>query len=105
MSKIRHDCPSCEGRELSLANMTHLNPGQVLAEVLRDWLSDGLPLLESPESKCQRVRVAREAAGLGTDSVRHLIEAEFDGRTSPQQLSSGECDRLVAMLEGVRRSA
>jgi hypothetical protein len=70
--------------------------------VLRAWLGDGLPLLEPGKSKCQRVREAREAAGLGTDSVRHLIEAEFEGRTSPQQLSSGECDRWVAMLEGVR---
>jgi hypothetical protein len=73
--------------------------------VLRDWLSDGLPLLESAESKCRRVREAREAAGLATDSVRHLIEAEFEGRTSPQQLSGEECDRLVVMLEAVRRSA
>jgi hypothetical protein len=87
------------------ANTTHLNPGQELAVVLSAWLSDGLPLPESAESKCQRVRVAREAAGLGTDSVRSVIEAEFEGRTSPQQLSSGECDRLVAMLEVVRRSA
>jgi hypothetical protein len=71
------------------------------------WLSDGLPLPlpESAESKCQRVRVAREAAGLGADSVPSLIEAEFEGRTSPQQLPRGECDRLVAMLEAVRRSA
>jgi hypothetical protein len=81
------------------------NPGQELAELLSAWLSDGLPLPESAESKCRRVREAREAAGLGTDSVRSVIEAEFEGRTSPQQLSSGECDRLVAMLEGVGRSA
>jgi hypothetical protein len=100
-----HPGQPLEPRRCSPANTTHLNPGQELAEVLSAWLSDGLPLPESAESKCQRVRVAREAAGLGTDSVRSPIEAEFDGHTSPQQLSSGECDRLVAMVEGVRRSA
>jgi hypothetical protein len=97
--------PTGAVRTCSPANTTHLNPGQELAEVLRAWLGDGLPLPESAESKCQRLRVACEASDLGIDSVRHLIEAEFDGRTSPQQLSSGECDRWVAMLEVVRRSA
>jgi len=59
---------------------------------------------ESAESMCQRVRTKREAAGLGADSVRSLMEAEFDERTSPQQLLGEECDLLVAMLEVVRRS-
>ena len=73
--------------------------------MLSAWLGDGLPLLESAESKCQRVRQASEAASLGTKSVRSLIEVEFEGRMSPQQLSGEECDLLVVTVEGVRRSA
>jgi hypothetical protein len=89
----------------SLSNTTHLNPGRDLAEQMLLWLSDGTPetetpAQETPESKCERIKVAREAAGLGADSVRTLIKAEFN-KSHPKSLTSEECDRLVAMIESI----
>lgn len=75
-----------------LANTTHANPGESLADTLMLWLSDGSPMEESGESKGRRVRFAREAAGLNLESVRNLIMAEFDGRTNPRQLSSSDSE-------------
>jgi AAA domain len=87
----------------TLSNTTHLNPGRDLAELMMMWLSDGeavteTPTTETPESKCERVKVAREAAGLGADSVRILIKSEFS-KSHPRHLTSEECDRLVAIIE------
>jgi hypothetical protein len=87
----------------SLSNTTHLNPGRDLAEQMLLWLSDGEPTTETPapetpESKCERVKVAREAAGLGADSVRILIKSEFS-KSHPRHLTSEECDRLVAIIQ------
>lgn len=84
----------------ALSNTTHLNPGQVLAETLIAWLSDGAPMPESGESKCDRVRAAREQAGLDTDSVRTLMQQKFE-RTSPKQLTSEQCDQLIEMLQAL----
>ena len=89
----------------ALSNTTHLNPGKELAEILMLWLTDGAPIPESAESKCLRVKQVREVVGLDTDSVRNLIRAEFGGRTNPRQLSSEDCDRLIAMLESLQQSA
>lgn len=87
-----------------LANTTHANPGESLADTLMLWLSDGSPMEESGESKGRRVRFAREAAGLDLESVRNLIMAEFDGRTNPRQLSSSDCDRLVELIDSLAGS-
>ncbi|MFM7325693.1 MAG: ATP-binding protein [Nodosilinea sp.] len=87
-----------------LANTTHANPGESLADTLMLWLSDGSPMEESGESKGRRVRFAREAAGLDLESVRNLIMAEFDGRTNPRQLSSSDCDRLVELIDSLASS-
>jgi hypothetical protein len=90
----------------SLSNTTHLNPGRDLAEQMLLWLSDGeavteeTPAPETPESKCERVKVAREAVGLGADSVRILIKSEFS-KSHPKHLTSEECDRLVAIIESM----
>jgi DNA polymerase III delta prime subunit len=102
---LNHVLSISKSRCPMLANTTHLNPGQELAEVLTAWLTEGAPLPESGESKCQRVREARAAVGLDTESVRRLIQAEFNGRSNPQQLSSDDCDRLIAMLESLRQTA
>ena len=87
-----------------LANTTHANPGESLADTLMLWLSDGSPMEESGESKGRRVRFAREVAGLDLESVRNLIMAEFDGRTNPRQLSSSDCDRLVELIDSLAGS-
>jgi len=84
----------------SLSNTTHLNPGRDLAEVLLLWLTDGAPMPESAESKCDRVRSAREKAGLDTESVRTLIQQTFD-RTTPKQLTSEQCDQLIGMIQAL----
>jgi hypothetical protein len=84
----------------SLSNTTHLNPGRDLAEQMMMWLSDGEPAPESTESKCERIRAAREAAGLGSDSVKVLITNEFS-KSHPSRLTSEECDRVVAMIDAM----
>jgi AAA domain len=84
----------------TLSNTTHLNPGRDLAEQMMMWLSDGEPAPESSESKCERIRAAREAAGLGSDSVKTLITTEFN-QSHPSKLTSEECDRIVAMIDSM----
>jgi DNA-binding transcriptional MerR regulator len=64
------------------------------------WLEDGVPAPETALEKGQRIRIAREAAGLSTDEVRKIMEAEFD-RTSPAQLSSEDCNRIIALIEAL----
>jgi DNA polymerase III delta prime subunit len=80
-----------------LSNQTMLNPGQDLAEMLTTWLTDGTPMPETQQQKCERVRAAREAAGLDTESVRALLQSQFS-RTSPGQLSTEQVDELVGMI-------
>jgi len=87
-----------------LSNTNHLNPGQELAEKLLAWLTDGAPMPESGQSKCDRVREAREQAGLDTESVKTLLQTHF-GRTSPAQLTSEQCDELIAMLQPLQETA
>lgn len=85
----------------ALTRTTHANPGENLADTMLMWLSDGAPMEESVESRANRVREAREAVGLDQESVRNLIKAEFNGRTSPRQLSSQDCDRLISLIQQV----
>jgi hypothetical protein len=95
---LNHILSISKSRCPALANTTHANPGESLADTLMLWLTDGSPMEESGESKSRRVRLAREAVGLDLESVRTLITTEFDGRTNPRQLSSEECDRLVDLI-------
>jgi nucleoside-triphosphatase THEP1 len=83
-----------------LSNTTHLNPGRELAETMLTWLTDGVPALETALEKGQRIREAREAAGMTVDEVKLIMEAEFN-RTSPAQLSSDDCDLLIEMIKSV----
>lgn len=101
---LNHILSISKSRCPALANTTHANPGESLADTLMLWLSDGSPMEESAESKGRRVRLAREAAGLDLESVRSLIMAEFDGRTNPRQLSSSDCDRLVELIDSLASS-
>ena len=86
-----------KSRCFELSNVTMLNPGQELAEMLTAWLTDGAPMPETHQQKCERVRAAREAAGLDTDSVKSLLQSQFS-RTSPGQLSSGQVDALIQTI-------
>ena len=54
-------------------------------------------MLETQQQKCDRIRAAREAAGFDTESVRALLESQFN-RTSPGQLSTEQVDELVRMI-------
>jgi hypothetical protein len=101
---LNHLLSISKSRCPQLANTTHLNPGQELAETLTAWLTDGAPIPESGQSKCDRVRTAREQAGLDTESVKTLLQTHF-GRTSPAQLTSEQCDELIAMLQPLQETA
>jgi hypothetical protein len=98
---LNHLLTISKSRCPDLSNTTHLNPGEELADTLLTWLSDGAPMPESAESKCQRVKQARQLVGLDTEAVKTIIQTEFDC-TSPSQLSSDDCDRLVAMIESLK---
>ncbi len=95
---LEHVLTISKSRCSELSNSTHLNPGQELAESLKAWLSDGSPMPESAQSKCDRVKAAREELGLDTESVKVLLESQYS-RTTPKQLSSQEVDELIAMLQ------
>lgn len=60
-----------------------------------------VPVGESKESKCNRVRVAREAAGLTVDQVKSLL-ANFQA-DSPSDLSSEDVDRVVEIIESMKQ--
>jgi DNA polymerase III delta prime subunit len=97
---LNHLLTISKSRCPQLSNTTHLNPGQELAETMLDWLRDGVPAPETALEKGQRIRAAREAVGMSADEVKLIMEAEFN-RTSPAQLSSEDCDRLIALIEAV----
>jgi AAA domain len=98
---LEHILTISKSRCPELSNKTFLNPGQDLAEILTAWLTDGVPMPETGQSKCDRVRSAREAAGLDTESVKALLQSQFN-RTTPSQLSSEQVDELVGMLEATQ---
>jgi hypothetical protein len=95
---LEHILTISKSRCPELSNQTFLNPGQELAESLRAWLTDGAPMPETQQQKCDRVRAAREAAGLDTESVRALLESQFS-RTTPGQLSSEQVDKLIGLMQ------
>jgi hypothetical protein len=95
---LEHILTISKSRCPELSNQTFLNPGQELAESLRAWLTDGAPMPETQQQKCDRVRAAREAAGLETESVRALLESQFS-RTTPGQLSSEQVDKLIGLMQ------
>lgn len=95
---LEHVLTISKSRCPELSNQEFLNPGQPLAEVLNAWLTDGAPMPESGQQKCDRVKVARQLAGLDTESVKGLLEEKFK-RTSPSQLSSEQVDELIQMIE------
>ena len=97
---LNHLLTISKSRCPELSNTTHLNPGQDLAETMLAWLTDGVPAPETALAKGQRIRDAREAVGMALDEVKLIMEAEFN-RTSPAQLSSEDCDRLIALIEAV----
>lgn len=94
---LDHVLTLSKSRCSALSNTTHLNPGEELAEALKAWLTDGAPMPESNQTKCDRVKVAREAISLSTDIVKALMEEHF-GRSSPKQLSSEQVDQLIEMI-------
>ncbi len=109
---LNHLLTISKSRCPELSSTTHLNPGQELAKRMLAWLTDGEPVSsemaqepqlrhESPEEKCQRIKAARQAAGMTVDEVKLIMEAEFSC-SSPAQLSSEDCDRLIAMIEALR---
>jgi hypothetical protein len=97
---LNHLLTISKSRCPELSNTTHLNPGQDLAETMLAWLTDGAPAPETALEKGQRIRAAREAVGMSAEEVRVLMDHEFN-RTSPAQLSSEDCDRLIALIEAV----
>jgi hypothetical protein len=84
----------------ALSSTTHLNPGRDLAAKMLYWLEEGAPPAETVESKCDRVRLAREAAGLDADSVKALIQSQF-GLSHPRHLTSEQCNELIGMLQKI----
>ncbi|CAA9328530.1 Phage protein [uncultured Leptolyngbya sp.] len=94
---LEHILTISKSRCPALSGTTHLNPGEELAEALLAWLTDGAPLPESPQNKCERVKVAREAVGLETEVVKALMQQHYS-RTTPGQLSSEQVDALVEMI-------
>lgn len=94
---LEHVLMISKSRCPALSGTSHFNPGEELAETLLAWLSDGAPLPESDQSKCDRVRIAREAAGLETEEVKCLIQKQYS-RANPSQLSSEQVDELVKLI-------
>lgn len=80
-----------------LSNTTHLNPGRELAELLLMWLSDGVEMPETGQSKRDRVKAARTAIGLDVESVKVLMQNHFDA-SDPTQLTSKQVDELIEMF-------
>jgi ABC-type dipeptide/oligopeptide/nickel transport system ATPase component len=97
---LNHLLTISKSRCPALSNSTHLNPGKELADTMLQWLTEGAPAPETALQKGQRIKQAREAAGLTTEEVKLIMEAEFN-RSNPAQLSSDQCDRLIEMIQGV----
>jgi hypothetical protein len=98
---LEHLLTISKSRCPALADTTHLNPGQDLAEALLTWLSDGEPMPESAASKCDRVKLAREAAGLDIESLRTLMKTHYQ-KANPAYLSTEQCDQLIAMMQSLQ---
>lgn len=83
-----------------LSNTTHLNPGRELAELLLMWLTDGVEMPETGQSKRDRVKVARTKIGLDVESVKLLMQNHFEA-SDPTQLTSEQVDELIEMFEEI----
>lgn len=94
---LNHLLTISKSRCPELSNTTHLNPGQDLADTMLSWLTDGAPAPETALEKGQRIKAAREAAGMSLETVKLIMESEFQ-RTSPAQLASEQCDRLIELI-------
>jgi nucleoside-triphosphatase THEP1 len=94
---LEHILTLSKSRCPALSNKSFLNPGKELADLMLAWLTDGLPAPETPVQKCERVRLAREAAELDTETIKTLLDSQF-GRTSPGQLSSEQVDQLIELI-------
>lgn len=94
---LQHILTISKSRCPALSDTTHLQPGQELAEILSAWLTDGAPMPESGQSKCDRVREAREAVGISNDTVKALLEEHYN-RPTPKQLTTEQVDQLVNMI-------
>ena len=92
VSKSR--CPDFYGESI-------VRPGEAEAKRLLEWLNSGDDAPESAESKCNRVKVAREMAGLTREDVKLILKAEFNDRVSPKELSTEECDILIEMIKAI----
>jgi ABC-type dipeptide/oligopeptide/nickel transport system ATPase component len=97
---LNHLLTISKSRCPALSNSTHLNPGKELADTMLQWLTEGAPAPETALQKGQRIKQAREAVGMTTEEVKLIMETEFH-RSTPAQLSSDQCDRLIAMIQGV----
>jgi ABC-type dipeptide/oligopeptide/nickel transport system ATPase component len=97
---LNHLLTISKSRCPDLSNTTHLNPGKELADTMLQWLTEGAPAPETALQKGQRIKQAREAAGMTTEAVKLMMETEFN-RSTPAQLSSDQCDRLIEMIQGV----
>ncbi|MBW4554187.1 MAG: ATP-binding protein [Aphanocapsa sp. GSE-SYN-MK-11-07L] len=100
---LEHLLTISKSRCPELSNQTFLNPGQELAEMLTAWLTDGAPMPESSQSKCDRVKAAREEVGLDSQSVKALLQSQFN-RTTPSQLSPEQVDELIRLIQTVQSS-
>jgi ABC-type dipeptide/oligopeptide/nickel transport system ATPase component len=97
---LNHLLSISKSRCPALSNTTHLNPGKELADTMLKWLTEGAPAPETALQKGQRIKQAREAAGMTTEEVKLIMEAEFH-RSNPAQLSSEQCDRLIEMIQAM----
>lgn len=98
---LEHVLTISKSRCPELSNQEFLNPGQQVAEALNAWLTDGAPMPESGQQKCDRVKAARLSAGLDTESVKALLETQFK-RTTPSQLSTEQVDKLIQVIEATK---
>lgn len=58
-----------------------------------------IPTEESAQSKCDRVKRAREQAKLTTEDVQTLLNRHFAGKTTPAQLTSQEVNELIDLIK------
>ena len=59
------------------------------------------PTGESPQSKCQRVKAARESAGLTTEQVKSLL-TNF-GVESPAELTTEDVNTVIDIIESMKQ--
>lgn len=73
-------------------------PDFEVTRIIKSWLEDGAAPEESPQSKGERVKRARERLGLTTQDVVSILEANFSVN-NPSKLASEEVDKLIGLME------